>query len=296
MADSLNPVLAVVNPATGRAPLGPIVDELRRQAADLRIDLTIVFTTHAGHAVNLAQDAVPSGCAIIAVGGDGTVSDVVTGIIGSDCAVGIVPTGSTNMIAKELGIPRDVTSAMRIALASPARREIDVARTGSTTFLHMAGAGFDAAVMRDANPSVKRRLGWIAYLPAAARHLRFPMFDLDVTVDGVAATLPARTVLCAIGSSIIHPRFRVGEGIDRADGLIDVCIFSPPGLLATASCAWWIARGTPGRSRWLRQLRGRSVRLSSNLAIPFEVDGDPQGELPVEIEMLDQRVSVIVPR
>lgn len=295
MSDSAHSFLAIINPATGRAPVGVIADELRRQAARLDFTLEIAFSIRAGHATELARAAVGSGAVIVAVGGDGTVSDVVTGIVGTRTVVAIVPVGSTNMIAKELGLPRDLREAVSVALTSPTRRAIDVARVGETTCLHIAGAGFDAAMVHDANPALKRRFGWLAYLPAAARHLRDPAFELNVTVDGISETAQARTVLCAIGGSIINPRFRVGEGIDRADGLMDVCIYNPPNLLATFSCAWWIGRGTPGRSRWLRQMRGRTIRLSSPNTIPFEVDGDPMGLLPVDITMLDEQISVVVP-
>jgi YegS/Rv2252/BmrU family lipid kinase len=288
-------VLAVVNPSTGRVASGVIADELRRQASLHSVNLTIAFTEHAGHAVDLARAASTWATVVIAAGGDGTVSDVVTGLIGTHVPVAIVPAGSTNMIAKELAIPRDLRQAVSVAFTSMERTDVDVAQAGETTFLHIAGAGFDAAIMRDTDPARKRRIGWLAYLPAGARNLSYPSFDLELTVDDVTTHLPARTVLCAIGGSIIHPRFRIGEGIDRSDGLVDVCVYNPPSLLATLSTAWWIARGKPGRSRWLRQFRGRSIRLSSSVAIPFEVDGDPSGNLPVEILALDQRVTFVVP-
>ena len=295
MVDTHGCVLAIINPTTGRVRLGVVVDELQRQASRHQLNLTIAYTAYAGHAVALARAGARARETLIAVGGDGTVSDVVTGMIGCDCALGIVPVGSTNMIAKELGIPRGLNASIHVAMTSVQRQRIDVARTGATTILHIAGAGFDAAIMRDANSSTKRRIGWLAYLPAAARHLHYPMFTLTLSVDDVTETVPARTVLCAIGGAVINPRFRIGENIDRMDGIIDVCIYSPPNLPATLGCAWWIARGTPGRSRWLRQVRGTSVRLDAPPGIPFEVDGDPFGELPAEISVLSERIEVIVP-
>jgi diacylglycerol kinase family enzyme len=268
---------------------------LRAAASDRGVDLTVECTSSPGDAVDLVRSCAPGVELLIAVGGDGTVSDVVTGAIDGRYTVGIVPTGSTNMIAKDLGIPSRLDRAAGIALGDGVPVELDVARAGDTTMLHMAGAGYDAAIMRDASPRWKRRVGWLAYLPPAVRHLRYPRFKLTITADDRELEISARVVLCAIGSSIIAPRFKVGAGISRTDGVIDVCVFDPPGVLATLSCLGWIGVGRPERSRWQRQLKGRRIRLDADQVVPFEVDGDLVGNLPVEIEVLDRRVTVLVP-
>src|SRR5688500_11362184 len=163
--------LAIINPATGRYPVGSIEADLRVEAHQRQVDLRIERTTRPGHAIELAASAVDDVNTILAVGGDGTVSDVVTGSIGAGINVGIIPVGSTNMIARELGIPNDVSKAAAVALGDGQVALIDVAKAGETTFMHMAGAGFDAAIMSETPSRWKRRVGWLAYLPAAARHL-----------------------------------------------------------------------------------------------------------------------------
>jgi YegS/Rv2252/BmrU family lipid kinase len=287
--------LAIINPVTGRIPTESIEADLRYEAHRRGIELQIERTQRAGHAIALAADAVDSVDVIVAVGGDGTVSDVVTGSIEAGTPVGIMPGGSTNIIARELGIPRDLSKAAAIALGDGEIAQIDVARAGETTFMHMAGAGFDAAIMAATPSKWKRRIGWLAYIPAAARHLNAPRFTAKLSIDGVDTEDRARLVLCAVGGSIIHPRFRVGEGIDRTDGMLDVLVFDPPGLVGTLSCLGWIIAGHPGRSRWLNQRRGRSVVIAADLEVPFEVDGDFVGYLPVDIAMLDRQANVLVP-
>lgn len=210
--------------------------------------------------------------------------------------IGIIPAGSTNMIAKELGIPREPTRAAAIALGDGGSLRTDIARVGHTTCVHMAGAGFDAEIMARANPAWKRRVGWIAYLPPAIRLIRYPAFRAKITIDGITRSREARLVLCAIGGSIISRRFRVGDGIDRTDGLIDVCVWNPPNALALLTCLGWIGIGKPGRSRWMRQARGACVELSADRPVAFEVDGDVIGELPATIQMLDERVTIHTPR
>jgi len=268
---------------------------LRVEAYQRQIDLRIERTTRPGHAIELAAGAIGEADTILAVGGDGTVSDVVTGSIGAGINVGIVPMGSTNIIARELGIPKDVNQAAAVAFGDGQVELIDVARAGQTTFMHMAGAGFDAAIMSDTPSRWKRRVGWLAYLPAAARHLNAPRFTAKLTIDGVQSEDPARLVLCAMGGAIVHPRFRVGDGIDRTDGVLDILVFDPPGFGSTLSCLGWIVAGQPGRSRWLSQRQGRNVILDADLQVPFEVDGDFVGYVPVEIAMLDDQARVLVP-
>jgi len=265
-------------------------------AGERGIALTTVYTTGQGQAEILAREHAGLVDLLVAVGGDGTVSDVITGAWGSAVPVGIVPTGSSNMVAKELNIPRDLRRASAVALANSAPMEVDVARAGDTTVIHMAGAGFDAEIMRLADRRWKHRVGWPAYLGPAIRSLRYPAFKATIGVDGQCRTVRARLVLCALGGSVITPRFQVGEGIDRTDGLIDVCVWDPPTLLATVSCLSWIALKRPGRSRWLRQTRGKRVELSADRDVPFEVDGDWVGSLPVTIEMIDWRARLQVPQ
>ena len=288
--------LAIINPMTGRIPVESIEADLRYEAHRYGVDLRIERTTHAGHAVELAAAAVDAVDLLIAVGGDGTVSDVVTGSIDAGIVVGILPAGSTNIIARELGIPRDLSKAATIALGDGKVAQIDVAKAGTTTFMHMAGAGFDAAIMADTPSRLKRKIGWLAYLPAATRHLNAPRFTAKLTIDGVTTEERARLVLCALGGSIVHPRFRVGEGIDRTDQLLDILVFDPPGLGGTLSCLGWIVAGKPGRSRWYTQRRARSVVIDADVEVPFEVDGDFVGYVPVEISLLDRKASVLVPR
>lgn len=288
-------VLAVINPATGRTPGDAIAEALQREAARRGITLHIEYSRKPGHAVDIVRHHPAEVDTIIAVGGDGTVSDVVTGASQEPLTIAIIPAGSTNIIAKDLGVPTDIDEAIRIALGDGVPISIDVATTGTTTFIHMAGAGFDAALMRDASRSWKRRVGWLAYLVPGFKHLRYPNFVADLTIDDTRIQLPARVVLLALGSAIIAPRFKVGDRIDRTDGVIDICVYNPPGILSTLTCLLWIAVGHPSRSRWQHQFRGKRVSLRADRPVPYEVDGDPIGNLPIDVEVSQRRVRILVP-
>lgn len=287
---------AIINPATGQQSLRWLVRRLENKARRRGIDLECKVTERPQHATELARECCERNIdIIIAVGGDGTVSEVVTGTIGTRIPVGIVPVGSTNMIAKDLGIPRRLSQAMDVAFGDGTAREYDVGRVGETIFMHMAGAGYDAQIMHEASSIWKRRIGWPAYLWPAIKHLRSTSFPVEITIDGETYSMDARMVLCAIGGSIVHPRFSVGRGIDRTDGLLDICIYYPPNAVMAVTALWWILLRKPDRSRWQRQYRGKEVVLRSDQEVVFEADGNPLGTLPVHIEIVESPAYILTP-
>ena len=116
---------------------------------------------------------------------------------------------------------------LSLYLAGPTRlRAIDIGRSEDRSFVHIAGAGFDAALFQGASPVWKRRLGWFAYLPAAVTALRLPPSDVRITADGAVFEARSSLVLIANGGSAIAPQFRIYPGITVDDGWLDVLIFT----------------------------------------------------------------------
>lgn len=287
--------LAIVNPATGTVS----VQRVRRvlSAAARRADVALEFkeTERPDHATELVDQYADSVDLVVAVGGDGTLSEVVAAAVGRDIEVGIVTTGSTNMVAKDLGIPRLLGPAARVALSSRTSVIVDVARANGGAFIHMGGAGYDAAIMREASRRLKRILRWVAYVGPAIQHLRAKPFPARLCIDGWSIETKARMILFAIGGSIVHPRLVVGEGIDRTDGVLDVIVFDPPRFFDIMTTFAWVLLRRPGKSRWQHHYRGQWARVESSVPVPYEFDGSYRGELPVEVEMLPDGVRVIVP-
>lgn len=295
MREAPRTVLAIVNPSTGRRPVDSVIDPLRREADVRGISLRVVETTPDGGASDLASTVDGEVDTIVAVGGDGTVSDVVVGLLGRPVALAIVPIGSTNMIAKELGIPQRPDDAARVALGAGTTRAVDVALAGDRAIVHMAGAGFDAAMMRDTSSRWKRRIRWLAYVPAGLKNLKYPRFEFSGAIDGEPLNGTARLLLVAIGGSIIHPKLQLGHGIDRSDRLIDLLIFDPPSAFGVLATLWWIITRRPDRCRWVLHHRGTHIKLASPTDVPFEIDGDFAGSLPVEITLYEEPLRVRVP-
>ncbi len=284
---------AVVS-AANRRGVAAIMASLRRQLSDL-VALDIHVVGSSDEATDAARQAAAFADVVAAVGGDGTVADVATGIFGSRAALAIVPTGSTNITARSLGIPRQAEAAIALLGKSHVRRTIDVGRSEERTFLHIAGAGFDAEVFLGADPRWKRRLGWIAYLPAAAAALRLPPSLVRIVADDVHVEATSSLVLVANGGSAIAPQFRIYPGIEVDDGWLDVLVFTAATAVEIARTLGYAGRQQLERSPHVSRHRARRVRIEADPELSIQLDGDPRGTTPRQFHLVPGGMQVIAP-
>ena len=286
--------VAIINPST-RGNVARI-EELLRIAAPATTRLDMYRTGYVGHAGELAREHAASADLLIAVGGDGTVAEVAGAARGAMIPVGIIPGGSTNITARELGIPRNTYLAVRLLFERHAIRAIDAGVCGNRIFLHMAGAGVDSLLFDLTSPALKRKIGWIAYLPAAIEALRRPLSrftirSVEMRIDSVRSPL----VLVANGPSIIAPMLQLDTRIRSDDGNLDVFVVKAtrPDELARV-----LARMT------LRQLSGsplvtafttKDVEIFAEPEIATQLDGDVFGTTPVRFTIDPGSVRIVVP-
>jgi len=196
-------VVAIVNPATRRSP-GPIVT-LLRDLAPAGTVVSVWQTTGAGTTTEIARRSLQGADLMIAVGGDGTVAAVASAIDGSGIPLGIVPAGSTNIIARELGIPTNARAAVSLLYGAHRRHDLDLGVCGESRFLHMAGAGLDSRLFAATNPGLKRKVGWLAYLPGELIPFRQSVLEQVTHIDvGVGCSL-------ALGEILTPGRTAMGE-------------------------------------------------------------------------------------
>ena len=260
-------------------------------------------TTAETRGVAEARFARAAGVEVVLVaGGDGTVRAVAQELVGSSVALGLLPMGTGNLLARNLGIPLgDVRAAVAIATGRGARAidvgwlEMDPTADGRPkehAFLVMAGAGFDAAVMAGAGPRLKRRLGALAYLVSGGRALQRAMVDATVSGDADAiVTGPSRGFV--VGNfGRLSGGFALMPDADPADGLLEGVVLRPRGMLDWARLALSVATGG-GASPFMPRLRGRTIDYDADTPQQVEVDGDVIGEA-TRVRTRIQRAALLV--
>jgi diacylglycerol kinase family enzyme len=286
-------VAAIINPAT-RKVATRVIDALEA-ACPPGVELDIYRTTQPGQAISLARLAAERAGIVVAVGGDGTVAEVATGLIGSGASLGIVPAGSTNITAQDHGIPDRTEDAARLIFGPHFVRRIDVGECGGRRFLHMAGAGLDSHFFLRTSRALKRRVGWLAYVPAAANALRQPPARFDISVDGRSLTITSPLVLVANGASVITPMIRLHPGVHDQDGWLDLLAFTATTPRPIAQSLWGFATGSLATSPYLIHLRGQRISLVSDPVLPVQLDGDVVKRTPASFTVVPRAIGVIVP-
>ena len=219
------------------------------------------------------RQAVQAGAEVIfACGGDGTVTACASELAGTDVALAVVPAGTGNLLAANLRLPAHPAGAVAAA-TSGGRRRLDVGVVEGRCFTVMAGMGFDAQMLRDTPESLKARLGWPAYVIAAARHLCETPMRVSISLDdGPPFTRRARTVLVGnVGE--LRGGLRLLPGARPDDGLLDVAVLMPPRRRSWLPLAWSLLRHRP-TAPVMETFQARQVEISSDTEHPRELDGD----------------------
>jgi diacylglycerol kinase family enzyme len=220
-----------------------------------------------------ARRAVEGGARVVFVcGGDGTVRSCVSELAGTDVALAVLPAGTGNLLAANLGLTHDLIGGIEVALGGGTRR-IDVGAVDGECFAVMAGMGFDAQMLAATSETTKARIGWPAYVFGAIRHLRDRPMRVSIRIDDEPPIRRrARTVLIAnVGR--LKGGLRLLLDAEPDDGAFDVAVLTPRTLGHWASLAWAVARRRRRVPR-MEVFRGRRVQVTSNRAQPRELDGD----------------------
>lgn len=232
---------------------------------------------------------------VLAAGGDGTVAEVMAAAHERHIPMGIVPLGTANIVARELGLPAGWRKATHRALEHyPATRAVDLARVNDGYMALAAGIGFDAMVMRHTPPGLKFWLGRAAYFLAGAWWLpRAPLFECTIRIDGEETRITAVVVLVVNAGMLGAAPFRFGPNIAIDDGWLDVCIYRPRTALDRASLLWSIVRQRADGDRMLLR-KARSIEIKAPEIQWHEVDGEVHRGNVLRAEIVAGGVRVVV--
>jgi len=298
-------VLLILNPTAGRRRRG-LVDGVIRRVRDLGWTVEVVETKAAGDARRIAETCEAARYSVIAVaGGDGTINEVVNGLArrtAAGPALGIIPLGTANVLAHELGLG---FSAAAVAQTLTAGREIllqpgEATGAGRTRqFSLMAGAGFDAKVVAGVSAPLKRRLGRAAYVWRSLVEVRrYHPVRYAIEIDGVRHE--AASVIVTHGRHYAGP-YVVAPDAALGRPLLHVCLFERWGRLQTLRFGLALLLGRLPRTSGYRVIAGHDIRVSvlsdagEHRRQPVQVDGDDALTLPVSIALAAGAVRLLRP-
>jgi YegS/Rv2252/BmrU family lipid kinase len=255
-------------------------------------------TTEEDPGVGMSKQAVDEGCAVVFVcGGDGTVMAAATALAGSGVPMAIVPFGTGNLLARNLGLPLDdEASALRIGVHG-ATRQIDVGAIEGKRFVVMAGLGFDAAIMRDAPERLKKTVGWPAYVVSGVKHMRGRRISVTITIDdGEPIERRVRTVLVGNvgrlqGGLLLLPNAKPD------DGVLDIAVLAPRNALDWARLTRRVVGRKDVPDRRMERFRGEHIVIEASRPQPRQLDGDLIEDAEVmDIQIEAGALAVRVPR
>lgn len=234
---------------------------------------------------------------IVAWGGDGMVQRCVDVLAGSEVALAIIPAGTANLFATNLGIPSDIEGAVTVGLHG-ARRRVDLGRFNGERFAVMAGAGFDAAMIRDAaDGSLKERLGRVAYVWTGSENLRSKPFRADIEVDG--ANWYKGKASCILFGNVgkLVGGVEAFEDARPDDGKLELGIVTAEGLLEWGRMIARAAVGPVDKSPLAQTTKARSVKVKLNRKVLYELDGGDRTKVKAfKVKVEPGAVSVCVPK
>jgi YegS/Rv2252/BmrU family lipid kinase len=293
-------VVAIANPAAGLRrrgdPARKAIEAFRRVDPRARVD--VIHTERPGDAKRIAARAASTGAdLVLAVGGDGTAHEAANGLLGTRTALGVIPAGTMNLLARVLGLPIDPEAAARRLALSAHFREVRPGRAGETAFLLMAGVGFDAWVLRELLAAVRGKIRFRDYVRGALAGLRtYPFPSLRVQLRDEAIECHSAVIGRApLYGGFLRPTPRADLSRDR----FEVCALSGGrGTLARALAAMGTGAHSAREGARFRFAVEVEIEVEAPGApIPFQLDGEPGGTLPARFEIAREtlRLAALTP-
>lgn len=288
-------ILVIINPISGYArsrelPLA-LWRRLRREGFDIHVHLT----TGPGDAYAFTAAHVRQFDLALVAGGDGTVRDVVSAAAAAGVRTTILPTGTENVFAKEMGINADLDRIVR-TVRDGTTIALDLGSINNRPFLMLSGVGFDAEVLLNLNAFRTGNITHLTYFwPIWRTFWEYAFHPVTVEADGevVVEDCPALVFVSNIRRYAVG--LRICDRADYQDGLLDVCIYRCDHQFPLLAHAW--------RTAWRRHLarnnviyrQAKRITVTSAFPVPYQTDGDPAGRLPAEYAVLPGAVKLLVP-
>ena len=262
----------IINPISGIAKKGEIPGMIEEHLDLDLFDYDIAITEYRKHARVIAKQSTVEGYDIVcAVGGDGSVHEVGTALIGTKTKLAILPTGSGNGLARHLNIPLNIKEAIE-CINSNQSIQMDTVLVNDKSFLGVGGYGFDAVIAQKFEKHTRRGLRGYIYL-IIREFFKYNPINVSIDLDGKVKTLPV--VLCTVAnSSQFGNGFKVSPNSDVTDGELELCILKPFSIWSAPSIIYRFFRNSSDRSRFSEIIPFKKVKIKLSKKIAH-YDGEP---------------------
>lgn len=291
-------IVVILNPTSGNKNIELLKQEIFKRFSEFKCE--IWETNKPLHAIDLAQKASREEYdIIIAAGGDGTIIEVISGIINSKSKLGIIPYGTGNMLANNLGIPAtNISKAIEIILEGYTQK-IDIGKINNRYFAFMAGCGFDAKIIDETSREKKKKYGLLAYFLEGFLQVfntKCASFKIKLDNKKVIKTR-ALTVIIANSANIIGNIFSLAPQALPSDGLLDIIIISPKQSIDYVPLLWGIlTRQFDKNSNKIRYYQAKEIEIKCKPNILVQADGDIIDKTPIKIQVIPQAINILTPK
>jgi YegS/Rv2252/BmrU family lipid kinase len=286
---------AVINPAAGQPR--PVLHTLNSVCGGGGVDWAVSVTRRSGDAVRFAQEALAEGFDVVAAfGGDGTVMEVASALMGGDVPVAVLPGGTANVMSTELGIPGDLTQACQLACGQGSTtKPVDVGQAGQRTFMLRVAMGLDADHVIGATREMKDRYGELAYTISALQQVKnLQMARYKLTLDGESYEVEGATCRVDNSGNFGHG-LSFSQKISVSDGLLDVTIVRDLGPTSVQSLVSDAVGHRVPNSDAFHHWQAREITIEADPPQHVIGDGELWGETPISLKVLPQAVRFVVP-
>jgi diacylglycerol kinase (ATP) len=292
---SARKVKIIVNPISGKGMAMKAIPHLRRGFRELGFDVEVVVTERAGQAKQACWSLERNVSAIVSVGGDGTLSEVINGVGDQKVPIALYPAGTGNCLAKDLHIPKNPELFCRM-VAEGRTIGLDIAEwPGHRRFHSFCGVGFDAKVVEELSRHRTGAISMSTYTQPILNALKkYDWPAIRVEVDGEEITRSAGLVV--VSNIKCYAVMEVAGAASLNDGLLDVCVFQTRSWRAMFRYALGAFTKTHTNDRDVLYVQGKRIRITADRpGVPVQMDGDNAGTLPVEVTCIPNVVRLVVP-
>src|SRR2546423_890317 len=285
-----NHTLIILNPAAHSER----AQRKRAEVEALARDCAFCATTRTGDAESMARRAAEDGFQkIVAAGGDGTINEVVNGLAGTNTTLGVLPIGTMNVFATELGLPVSDLELCWQIIQSERTRDVDLAKANQKFFVQLAGIGLDAQVVKETSAQFKRNFGPLSYLISAAQiAARQPP---RLFIQSAEAPIKEGSFVLVGNGRLYGGRFPFFKHAVIDDGLLDVIVFKSLGYLEIIKYLQDVVFSDDIRVPEIEYFQTKRLRVESEQSVPVELDGELVGNCPVEFTLQERSLRVFVP-